>query len=195
MNKSVKKNKTDVFKQTIKEGVDAYQNVLSKNNYSYLKFNLDCSKFVTPTWVKGHPLPKNLDYIFDKLPKHKPCLYYFEILNSDASTILKSYVDFLKKEKPKSKPRVAVALKKAPPLDSSILYVGKVKYDIKGRMMVHFGYYHIGATAGLHLYCWAKAIKLKLKIHIYIFEKEMANFVSPLELPFARNLKPLFGKH
>lgn len=195
---SLKKINTDnrnaIF-ETIKSGIKAYQKTLNENKFEHLIFDLDCSKLQKPSWNNESPIPKSLNYIFDVLPENKPCLYYFEIIDTDTSKILEAYKAFLKVEDKKKKPRRAAALKKNPPLDSSNLYVGKVKYDIWGRMMVHLGYYHVEATAGLQLVCWAKDVKLKLKIHIYVFEKEMANFVSPLELPLARTLKPLIGKH
>lgn len=187
-------NKNAVF-ETIKLGIEAYQKALDKNKIEHLIFDLDCSKLPKPSWSKDSPIPKSLNYIFDVLPKNKPCLYYFEIISPNTTKILDAYKFFLKSEEVKKKPRRSAALKKNPPLESTNLYVGKVKYDIWGRMMVHLGYYYVEATAGLQLACWAKDAKLKLKIHIYVFEKEMANFVSPLELPLARTLKPLIGKH
>lgn len=194
MTKNIQDNKSAVL-STIKLGIEAYQKVLDKKKFEHLIFDLDCAKLPKPSWTKEKPIPNSLNYIFDVLPKNKPCLYYFEIIDTDTTEILDAYKAFLKAEDKKKKPRRAAALKKNPPLDSSNLYIGKVKYDIWGRMMVHLGYYHVEATAGLQLVCWAKDVKLKLKIHIYVFDKEMANFVSPLELPLARTLKPLIGKH
>ena len=86
-------------------------------------------------------------------------------------------------------------MKKKPPLDTNVLYVGKVKKDIPGRMKVHLGYYHNGDTSGLQLVCWAKAIELRLKLYIFSFDQEMAPFISGFELPLAQSLNPMIGKH
>lgn len=180
---------------TISNGAIAYKNLLDNNNYTYICIkNIDCVNLPNPEWKKGNPAPKELDYVWSKLPDNsRPCLYFFEIVSPDTVTILEHYKAFKKDENLKH--RASAALKKRPPLDSDILYVGKVKDDIGGRMVVHFAYYHVGATAGLQLGSWAVKANLILNLHIYAFDVEMHDFVTPLELHFAHSLRPLIGKH
>ena len=189
-----KKLPTQVM-EVVKQGAKSYKLLEDKENYKYTCItDIQCNTLPAPLWLKGTPAPKELDYVWSKLPdNHKPCLYFFEIIAPDTETILNKYKEFRGDETLKH--RASAALKKVPPLDTSILYVGKVKDDIGGRMVVHFAYYHVGATAGLQLASWANDINLRLNLHVYSFDENMHDFVSPLEQSFARSLTPLIGKH
>lgn len=179
----------------IAKGATAFKDLNENKNYTHKVIsNIDCSTLPTPEWKKGKPAPEELKYIWEKLPDNSlPCLYFFEILSPDTTTILTSFRKFKATEELKH--RASPALKKNPPLNTNVLYAGKVKDDIVGRMVVHFAYYHVGATAGLQLASWAKEISLRLNLHIYSFDIDMHEFVSSLELTFAHSIKPLIGKH
>ena len=172
--------------------------VLSKKPselYDYKSVSLKCESLPEPVWKKSAKIPPDLnESFFKRLPdKSCPALYYFEIIGSTptGSSILEAYREM--KNDPDIE-RASAALKKKPPTGTSILYVGKVKKNLPGRMKVHLGYYHNGNTSGLQLYCWARSIKLELKVHLFTFTTEMAPFISILELPFSHSLNPMIGK-
>ncbi len=184
----------DAVQVTIKNGADIFSKIVKYGNYQYSYITLKCSELPTPIWKKGHPIPSKLNTeFFTKLPsKEFPALYYFKITSNHLNTEI---VDTFKYFKDHSKiKRASSALKKYPPTKTTVLYVGKVKKDILGRMKVHLGYYHNNNTSGLQLACWAPTINLKLKLHIFIFDKDMEPFISSLELPFSRSLSPMIGK-
>ncbi len=115
------------------------------------------------------------------------------MLETDAKTVLETFRAF--KEDEAFSHRATPALKKNIPSDTTILYVGKVKKHFAGRLKQHIGQYHVGATAGLQLNGWARQIGLKIRVHVFAFPPEMQHYVDPLELPFARALRPMIGKH
>ncbi len=79
------------------------------------------------------------------------------------------------------------------PTNPKILYVGKVKYNIRGRMGVHMGYYEKGSTGGLQLSYWAKNLNLDLQVHVYAFDKALAGYMDAFEYVLAREKMPLIG--
>jgi hypothetical protein len=184
----------EIIISTIIHGKNAYEKVLqSPESIQYVTVPLDCAELAEPDWADKTP---KMDINLWEQIKHidkQPCLYYFEILNTPAAIVLEHYRGF--RNDSKFTHRASPALKKYPPTQTSILYVGKVKKHIGGRLKQHVGHYHVGATAGLQLVCWAKLHGLKLNMHIFAFPEEMRDFVDPLELHFARHLTPLIGKH
>jgi hypothetical protein len=189
----------EAIRNAIKHGRDAYDYILNdSSSVRHYQVEIDCDSLPEPIRKKGE-IQGGLEFFWAQLPTKaeeidkKACLYYFEIVGLDAKTILSSYKSFM--EDPNLLERNRHALKKSPPENTTILYVGKVKAGIGGRMMVHLGYYHVGATAGLQLVSWAKGLGLKLRLHVYAFNGGMRDFVDPLELPLARLLNPLIGKH
>jgi hypothetical protein len=189
----------EAIRNTIMHGRDAYDHILNDpSSVRHYQVEIDCDTLPEPIRIKGEP-QNGLESFWAQLPTiaeqidKKACLYYFEIVAPDAKAILEHYRSFM--DDPRHQDRNRHTLKKRPPENTTILYVGKVKAGIGGRMMVHLGYYHVGATAGLQLVSWAKGTGLKLRLHVYAFNGEMRDFVDPLELPLARLLHPLIGKH
>jgi len=131
--------------------------------------------------------------LFDDLQKMTgPCLYYFEITsNHIPNEIINSIKTYSLSEYPKATP----AIKKQPPIDSKILYVGEVKRHMYGRLIQHLGFFKTSATQGLQLFYWARTIPLSLKLTVMEFEPEMENLMEVLENELARKLKPILGKH
>lgn len=86
-------------------------------------------------------------------------------------------------------------MKKNINLNSKTLYVGKVKGSFWGRLITHLGFYKVNATQGLQLYYWAKHLSLDLKVHIMEFDNNMADTMPIIEYAFAKQLKPLAGRH
>ncbi|WP_317900063.1 Arm DNA-binding domain-containing protein [Aurantibacillus circumpalustris] len=78
---------------------------------------------------------------------------------------------------------------------SKILYVGKVKRHVWGRLIQHLGFYKVKRTQGLQLFYWATPLSIKLKFVVMEFEPEMAALMGILENELAEILKPILGKH
>lgn len=131
--------------------------------------------------------------IFDQLKDaNGPILYWFEIISeTNPSEVIKALNEYKLLTNAKSTP----ALKKNIDLNSKTLYVGKVKGSFWGRLITHLGFYKVNATQGLQLYYWAKPLSLDLKVHIMEFDRNMADTMPIIEYAFARQLKPLAGKH
>lgn len=131
--------------------------------------------------------------MFDELLKFKcPILYWFEIISPTSNKqILDALIVYKNKEGRKSIP----AIRKSPPLDTNVLYVGKVVKGFSGRVVTHLGYYKVSRTQGLQLFHWALPIKLKLRLHMHAFKPEMGRLMAVIERAMAEKLRPLLGKH
>lgn len=57
---------------------------------------------------------------------------------------------------------------------------------------MYFGFAH-EKTGGIQLRHWIDK-DLLLKVHIFAFDKELDDFVNPLELYLSKKLNPLIGK-
>lgn len=188
----------DVIKTTAKLGAEAYENLFLKDEFEYFKIeHINCG--VLPTGEKDYLKIENFWNVLHSKDKNgwqintKPCLYYFEIDEPNEETnqhFLNSFIRF------RNEPgyRNCSAVKTNVCLQTKVLYVGKVKKNIGGRMVVHFGYAN-PRTGGLQLVHWAKLIGLKLHLHIFVFDEKMQEFVAPLEYLLANSLSPLIGKH
>jgi hypothetical protein len=76
-----------------------------------------------------------------------------------------------------------------------VLYVGKVKKVLWGRVIQHLGFSKTAGTQGLQLYHWARGLSLELKLTVLEFEANMADLLPLVEKAVAKQLKPLLGKH
>ena len=138
----------------------------------------------------------NFSDMFSELKdiQNSPCVYFFEIA-SDVSPqiIVKNILKVEGKIKPSIKSRY--------PKDSNILYVGKVKSVLWGRIIMHLGFHtnkkskELSMVHGLQLFHWATSLGLKLKLHVYEFEPEMADYMEVMERLFANELNPIIGRH
>ena len=135
--------------------------------------------------VRYEPLFKDIKEISG------PTLYYFEIISNHSSIeIVNGIREYSLTENSKSIPAI-----KAKFPDSQILYVGKVKKHMWGRLIQHLGFYKVQFTQGLQLFYWAKDLSLSLKLTVLEFEPEMVNLMEVLENEIAKELKPILGKH
>jgi hypothetical protein len=121
-----------------------------------------------------------------------PVLYWFEIVSKNESRDIYNTLVQLKVSFNRNLP----AYKKTfSSWHSNILYVGKVKRNFCGRMIVHFGYSQNGHTQGLQLCHWAQKVNLTLKLHYIIFPNELVDLMGLYENTLSKELHPLFGKH
>ena len=134
----------------------------------------------------------NFEIHFDALQKMTgPCLYFFEILSDH---IPQEIISKIREYSLTEKSRATPAIKSKIP-ESKILYVGKVKRLMFGRLIQHLGYFPTSATQGLQLFYWTSSLNLKLQLTVLEFEPEMINLMEVLENELAKKLKPILGKH
>lgn len=138
-----------------------------------------------------------LKEVFDHLKKIKnPVIYWFEIdyTKINAEDIRKLYLEHLAK---KSSRAISSFKKKLVDVETKTLYVGKVKTGFWGRLITHLGYHTSTQTAGLQLFHWYKVHEglPSLKLNYIVYEREMEDFISVLELDLARELKPILGRY
>lgn len=192
----------NIFKDSlinaIKTGNTLYQRIIEIDAYQYFSIKLDCSWLEEPdNYQKGkHPLCKKIkDTFFIEFDSHnepqkklneKSCLYYFEYLKENESQILSDFIFYKNK-----RDRNTSAIKKKTNSKYNILYVGKVKHDLGGRLSTHFGYAN-EQTGGLQLRHWIDRDFI-LYVHIIAFDDNLDNFINPLELELSKELDPLIG--
>lgn len=137
---------------------------------------------------------QNGDYVelFNFVKKFQgPCLYYFEAISDHSAEEIVNRVNAYKQQ---ANHKAVPAIKKKL-VPSKVLYVGKVKRTLWGRIVQHLGYYKVERTQGLQLFYWTKGLNLKLRLTIMEFEPDMANYMEVLEGQVAAELKPVLGKH
>ena len=81
------------------------------------------------------------------------------------------------------------------PKDTNILYLGKSKQCLWGRLILHLGFHIDKHSQGLLLNEWAEKLNLKLKFNYCSFDSNMSELISFYEYKLAKNTKPLIGKH
>lgn len=168
----------------------------SEKNISH--YEIDCSQldniFIHQDIRQSEHFKKTFCEL-EKIEKN-PCVYYFEIISDISSqTIVNSLVN---SDGGGTKP----AIKKKYPLESNILYVGKVKSVVWGRLIAHMGFHThkinpgIQSVAhGLQLRNWAKELNIHLRFHVHTFEPEFAEYMDLIERKLAKELNPIIGKH
>lgn len=167
-------------------------NVQTNGPLDYLQYDFKCSELQDWNEIDIRQSLEHKEF-FTKLEEFNgPVLYFFEIISIQDSGSIR---DCMAKYKYLKDSKSVPALKKNYTKDSRILYVGKVKRNFYGRVIQHLGYYKVARTQGLQLFYWAKEIGLDIRLHAYHFEPEMHDLVSIFELKFARDLKPITGKH
>lgn len=130
--------------------------------------------------------------LFEELKRlDGPCLYYFEIFSNNSS---EEIVDAISNYRNCKNARPTPAIK-SNYNRSKILYVGKVKRLMWGRLIQHLGFHKAVQNQGLQLFYWAKIISLELKLVVIEFRPEMENLMEIMEFQLAQELKPIIGKH
>lgn len=193
----------------IQNGRSLYDRILQNDSIQSFHIKFDCTKLVDVDTDKAsiqetkYALPQPvIDYFYSELHKldndhfkinECACLYIFEIekecLNIDVANEYRKFrdnPDFIERNKSSIKGKSDTSK------SGNILYIGKVKSNIGGRLSTHFGYAH-PKTGGLQLRFWGSKIELQLKVHIVCFKKELDDFINPLELVITKQLQPIIG--
>ncbi len=184
-------NKT--LESFIRDTLRGISNIPNENSNAHT-FDFDCSELenflnggrdITKEPSKYKEYLERLDEI------GVPAIYWFEIVSdTDCGEILRIFEEYKKK-----KQRTTPALNSNK--NSKILYVGKVKNSLSGRLIQHLGYHEKPTDQGLQLFHWTRELsnKLELKLHVIKIDNEMAFLIPALETYFADELKPLIGMH
>jgi hypothetical protein len=123
-------------------------NVSEKGAKQIYQFDINCFEMKDYNFVNVLK-ESDFSHIFDIVIKISgPCLYYFEIESDhSAEEIVKRVTEYKLTQNSKAVP----AIKKNFP-QSRVLYVGKVKKGIWGRLVQYLGYYKVQGTQGLQLF-------------------------------------------
>lgn len=167
-----------------------------KEGKSYKKYNFIIDSDLLEEKYLYENIIKSDTYksLFEELMKIKgPCVYFFKI---NSEFILQEIIENLDNYKIIPENRSTPAIKKHIS-ESNILYVGKVKRNIYGRLIQHLGFHKNHQTQGLQLFHWITKnnVKLNLDFTIYEFDYNMIEIVSLYENELAKFLKPIIGKH
>ncbi|AXG74458.1 hypothetical protein DVK85_09510 [Flavobacterium arcticum] len=184
-------------------------NDLNETSLVYNSFTFSCNDLPIPEQegnIYNYELYKEL---FDSLEENKksPYIYWFEVKNDVGCIPIRNMVDEysfkVREEVSKGVHKnnrkfygVPAMTKGIKDINSKILYVGKVKSNLKGRLVSHFGYYHKSPnTQGLQLARWSKDKNIELEFHYIQLPFELEGLASLLEFKLAGELKPILGKH
>ncbi|MGN6567134.1 MAG: hypothetical protein ACTHJ0_04240 [Flavipsychrobacter sp.] len=165
-------------------------NVLDKHTLSKIhSVDLDCGNLPVKDFNRDNGTITFLDSLASII---NPTLYWFEIISSTDS---KAIYDELKNTKATTQRNFPAIKRGFCNWETNVLYVGKVKTNLKGRMLVHLGYYKNAMTQGLQLCYWAPKLNLKLKLHYIVMPVEFKNLMELYERQIAIKFKPICGKH
>jgi len=149
-------------------------------------FEIDCSQ-LKEFLKEDIRYSEEYKELFEKLmPIKAPCLYWYRIISSNSSDeIINSFKEYKNHiERDRNVP--ALSSEKGIDMESRILYVGKFKNGIYGRVIQHLGCFSSPQTQGLQLYYWAKKIGLKLELNVLEFDSEMADILPIVEFAVAK---------
>lgn len=192
----------ELLKSTLADGINSgyqiFSNLTNIDSYQYHCIDLHTNSLkgetLPPTEDNKYPLTAQImDTFFSEFDRKDPdinqkvCLYIFEYPKIETNYIIGLIRAYRKKNE-----RNVSALKDKPNLGGNILYVGKVKKDLRGRLCTHFGFAN-EKIGGMQLRHWIDK-NILLKVHIFTFNKDVDDFVNPLELYLSKKLNPLIGK-
>lgn len=187
-------NASSILQMCSEDLLKDLQNFQKETFEEVLSFDVECETLIPfPAGKHGS------DKIFYQLHNFKndhPAVYWFEISSSHtAKDIRDAYPGIQSCAGARKTPSIY----KGQTFESKVLYVGKGKKNISGRMFLHFGFEPKKLNLqGLQLCHWDfnTALKgLKLKLHIIYLPKEMVHFIAIFERCLADNLKPILGRH
>jgi hypothetical protein len=181
----------DTIKQISKDTAATFFSVATNGSKKIKEFIINCSDLDDYNNVDIRDSKKYKLLFNDIQQMTGPTLYYFEILSNHSSyDIVSSIQKYSATKNAKTVPAIKKQL-----TESKVLYVGKVKRNMWGRLIQHLGFYKVERTQGLQLFYWAKKLSLTVKITVVEFEPDMANLIGVLENELAAKLKPILGKH
>jgi hypothetical protein len=172
----------------LRESINQLTSTSFDNIFSY---DLDCT-LLNDFGKQSIQCETTLKFIKDiEEHNHLPAVYWFEIVSDhDSKEIYTSVVD-LKKTSIRNMPAFKKHLKDY----SSVLYVGKVKKNLAGRMLLHLGYNTAPSVQGLQLCHWPNKDGLNLKLNVIYLPQDLDMLAGVFEVQIAKELNPILGKH
>ncbi|MBE9602785.1 hypothetical protein [Pedobacter sp. MC2016-24] len=162
-----------------------------------ISYDLDCG--ILPDFISGYQscatatgFIKAIETEDESSHRNKPALYWFEITSDHTANEIYESVIQLKKNTNRNLPAHHQVLKDA---NSNVLYLGKVKSNLAGRMLLHLGYNRSASPQGLQLCHWINRVGLKLKLNVIYLPENLAVLASVFEVELANDLNPILGKH
>ncbi|MEI6316370.1 MAG: hypothetical protein WCO65_01425 [bacterium] len=156
-----------------------------------IKVNLDCSRLPDASEIAGVCKHLALRDFFHALHNQgNPAVYWFTIISYHG---FKQVYDAISEARQKVQRRFPAQKKLSHP--TKVLYVGKVRSDLRSRMISHLGYNLRPENHGLQLCHWAKKISLKLELTCMMLPKEFKDSVLYFESQIATELQPLLGMY
>jgi len=168
---------------------DLDQNTL--NNIISLELDCDSLPSFEEGWNSRLETKSLITYLHEN-NNDKPAVYWIEIISDhDAKAIYDPY------------PNLTTVLKRKIPAykktfkmwESKVLYVGKVKDNMAGRMILHLGYKNVASMQGLQLCHWTHLKGLKLRLNIIYLPSTLGVLAGVFEFKMAQELHPILGKH
>ncbi len=146
-----------------------------------LKLTLDKCNGLNPTVIQFGDNPK------DKWNK-SPVVYVIRVAEGDAEGALGNYEEYYKENFCKGKCHLPPSSGKA----SNVLYVGKKRNDVSGRLNEHWNA-DPSTNSALRIIKWGK--DFEFEIDLYVFPKEALTLLNALESEMASQLAPAIGQH
>lgn len=183
------------IKEITEEFISAINNYKADfENFVINSFEIDCKELIYNSADK-HICDS--DYFvanFDKLKliEKKPTIYWFEIdtRNHSPENLFNIFKDHKENKSKRNLPAIYTYHS-----ETKVLYLGKSKSCLWGRLLLHLGFHDDKHSQGLVLNEWATKINLKLTFNYIVFNEEMADLLAIYELKLAQKTKPLIGKH
>ncbi len=185
----------ETLTKTCNQAISAFTKTLQQKPLPF-QFNIDCKllneKFHT------NDIRDSIEFkqLFDQVQKIKNPVVYWFIIKTEIlpQNIIDNLIDY--KNKAGILARTTPAYKKEINSKSKVLYVGKVKNGFWGRLITHMGFLKgKGQTQGLQIFNWMGNLDLQLELHVLEFNSDMAEYLTPIEIEFAKLLSPILGKH
>ena len=186
---------TERINQISKE-IKSSINLLERFNLECCPIEIDCNKLNFDFHNNNILDDSYFKHRFEEIIKHQdnPAIYWFEFdtKKNSSEKILSIFETFKKKHPERNTPAIYKYLKDP---NTSVLYLGKSKNILWGRLIQHLGFHSNPASQGLLLSEWANDIDLKLVFKFIVFNKEMVDLISFYEFKLSQIINPLIGKH
>ncbi|MEJ5962812.1 hypothetical protein [Pedobacter immunditicola] len=174
-----------------KEINESLTQLTNKSFDNIVSYDIDCT--LLSDFGKSIECEKTLKFITDlEQFIDIPAVYWFEIVSEHTTLEIYNSAISLKENSLRKLPAHKKLFSK---WDSKVLYVGKVKSNISGRMYVHLGYHRAPTIQGLQLCHWVNIEGLKLRLNVIYLPKNLDMLAGTFEFHLAKQLHPILGKH
>jgi hypothetical protein len=185
------------MEEKIKEISTEFINAISEyteNQIKILSFEIDCNElqkdFGNQHICDSPYFIKNFNEL--KLIEKKPTIYWFEF-DGQTHNCESLYIFFKEHKENFGNSNLPAIYKQF--RDTNVLYLGKSKTYLWGRLLQHLGFHDDTHSQGLILKDWTSELNIKLTFKYIVFNEKMSDLITMYELKLAQQMKPLIGKH